>query len=98
MRELEKLSREQIVDAVANVPGGHKFGYVARRRRDRLLEEASRLTGDFRVALEAAIREVENGDNQQEVFDEDWIARLDQLSRPQIMSALHGYENFRIRG
>lgn len=98
MRELEKLSREQIVDAVANVPGGHKFGYVARRRRDRLLEEASRLSGDFRVALEAAIREVENGDNQQEVFDEDWIARLDQLSRPQIMSALHGYENFRIRG
>lgn len=92
-RRLSNLSREQIMAAVANVPGGHRFGNVARRRRDRLLEEASSLTGAHRTALETAIRELENGGSQVQMFDEDWISRLDRLSRPQIMAALRGYDN-----
>lgn len=79
--------------AVANVPGGHRFGNVARRRRDRLLEEASSLTGAIRTALETAIQESENGGSEVQMFDENWISRLDRLSRPQIMAALRGYDN-----
>lgn len=56
--KLESLTHEQIMEAVASV-GGHDFSYGARRSKDKLLEEASRLMGELRLALEAAVMEKE---------------------------------------
>lgn len=95
---LSKLSRQQIMTAVENVPGGHRFGNVARRRKGRLLEEASSLTGALRTALETAIQEAESGGSDVQMFDEDWISMLDRLTRPQIMAALRGYNNLNLGG
>lgn len=56
--KLDSLSREQIMDALDTV-ASHDFTYGARRTKDKLVEEASRLEGELRQALEAAVLEKE---------------------------------------
>lgn len=55
---LDYLTHEQIMEA-ASMVGGHEFSYGARRAKDRLLEEASKLGGEVRLALESAVLEKE---------------------------------------
>lgn len=52
--KLHRLSREQIMGAL-DLVGGYDLGYLARRRKNALVEEVSRLGGEFRKALESAV-------------------------------------------
>lgn len=56
---LDCLTHEEIAEAVNSV-GGHEFSYGARRAKGKLLEEASRLEGELRLALQSAVLEKEH--------------------------------------
>lgn len=54
--KLRCLTREQITEAVGKA-GAHHFETGALRSKDILLEEASKLEGELRQALESAVME-----------------------------------------